>query len=116
MTDGNLGCLHPAARLDDTVHQRVRLGLLSVLAEVDRAEFTYLREVLELSDGNLNRHLAVLADAGLVSSKRIGPPGRPRTWVRITREGRDALRRELAELRRIVDSHRGPAVPEGDGS
>ena len=41
---------HPVARLDDLVHQRVRLGLLSVLAEVDRADFTFLRDRLGLSD------------------------------------------------------------------
>jgi DNA-binding MarR family transcriptional regulator len=97
--------LHPAAHLDDTVHQRIRLGLLSVLAEVDEAEFVYLRQVLELSDGNLNRHLAVLAEAGFITSGRVRSTGRARTWVRITPDGRRALRQELAELRRIVDSH-----------
>jgi hypothetical protein len=43
---------HPLQRLDDTVHQRVRLGILAVLAEADRADFTYLRRVL-LTDGIL---------------------------------------------------------------
>jgi DNA-binding MarR family transcriptional regulator len=107
--------LHPAAHLDDTVHQRVRLGLLSVLAEVDEADFVYLRQVLELSDGNLNRHLAVLAEAGFVTSGRARSTGRARTWVRITAEGRRALRHELAELRRIVESHgrSGGAGPGG---
>jgi DNA-binding MarR family transcriptional regulator len=109
--------LHPAAHLDDTVHQRIRLGLLSVLAEVDEAEFVYLRQVLELSDGNLNRHLAVLAEAGFVTSRRVRSTGRARTWVRITADGRRALRQELAELRRIVESHdpSGGATP-GSGS
>ncbi len=96
---------HPTAQLDDTVHQRVRLGVLSVLTEAGHAEFTYLRQVLELSDGNLNRHLAVLAEAGYVDSRRVASGGRARTWVSITSAGRQALRSELAELRRIVDAH-----------
>lgn len=99
---------HPAVHLDDTVHQRVRLGLLSILAEVEHAEFTYLRQLLELSDGNLNRHLSVLAEAGFVGSRRVAAGRRARTWVSITPAGREALRAELAELRRIVAAHDHP--------
>ena len=51
-------------RLDDVVHQRTRLGVLTILAEVDSAAFTYLRDELGLSDGNLSRHLRVLEEAG----------------------------------------------------
>lgn len=97
---------HPAARLNDTVHQRVRLGILSILDVAGEAEFTYLRQVLELSDGNLNRHLAVLCEAGYVETRRVSSPRRARTWVSITAAGRRALRDELEDLRRIVDSHR----------
>ncbi|CAN5684765.1 hypothetical protein BH20ACT1_BH20ACT1_04210 [soil metagenome] len=43
---------HPLQRLDDTVHQRVRLGILAVLAEADRADFTYLPRVLDLTDAS----------------------------------------------------------------
>lgn len=96
---------HPAARLDDTVHQRVRLGILSVLDEAGEAEFTYLRQVLELSDGNLNRHLAVLGEAGFVRTRRVASSRRARTWVHITAAGRRALHDELTELRRIVDGY-----------
>src|SRR3712207_8147482 len=60
---------HPARRLDDTVHQRVRLGILAVLREARRADFAYLRDALELTDGNLSRHIAVLEDAGLRSEE-----------------------------------------------
>jgi DNA-binding MarR family transcriptional regulator len=57
---------HPALRLDDTVHQRVRLGILALLAEARRADFSYVREARDLSDGNLSRHIQVLEQAGLV--------------------------------------------------
>jgi DNA-binding MarR family transcriptional regulator len=96
---------HPSTALDDVVHQRVRLGLLSVLVEAHHAEFTYLRQLLELSDGNLNRHLAVLAEAGYVRSQRDTSGSRPRTWVSITPAGRRAFRAELAALKRLVRTH-----------
>lgn len=98
--------VHPVLRLDDTVHQRVRLGLLSILVEADRAEFTHLRQALELSDGNLNRHLAALVAAGYVTTHKDGSAGRTRTWVRATAAGRQAFGAELAELERLVRAHR----------
>ncbi len=94
--------MHPATRIDDTIHQRVRLGILAVLSEVGRADFAYLRETLELTDGNLSRHLAVLEEAGLVKVAKTFEGKRPRTWVSATRAGRAALAAEVAALREIV--------------
>ncbi len=51
---------HPSAELDDVIHQRVRLGVLSILAQTREADFTYLRDTLGVTDGNLGRHLDVL--------------------------------------------------------
>ena len=93
---------HPASRLDDTVHQRVRLGILAVLKEADRADFTFLRNALELSDGNLSRHLTVLEQAGHVEIRKTFEGRKPRTWVRATRKGRDALDAEIAALRDLI--------------
>jgi DNA-binding MarR family transcriptional regulator len=95
---------HPIHRLDDDVHQRVRLGILANLAGVARVDFTYLRDELGVTDGNLGRHLEVLEDAGFVAMTRSTGPGRPRTWIKITKAGRDALRREVEALRQILAS------------
>ncbi|MGH9164232.1 MAG: winged helix-turn-helix domain-containing protein [Acidimicrobiales bacterium] len=93
---------HPMGRLDDTVHQRVRLAVLAVLAEADRAEFTYLRDALELTDGNLSRHLGVLEQAGYVRIRKTIEARKPRTWVHATRRGRAALAAEVAALRELL--------------
>jgi DNA-binding MarR family transcriptional regulator len=93
---------HPALRLDDTVHQRVRLGILAVLREARRADFGYLRDALELTDGNLSRHIAVLEQAGLVEVEKGFEGKRPRTWVQATKAGRAALDTELAALRELI--------------
>jgi len=93
---------HPALRLDDMVHQRVRLGILAVLGEVRRADFSYLRGALELTDGNLSRHLQVLEEAGLVKVDKGFEGRRPRTWVEATRRGRKALEEEMSALRELI--------------
>lgn len=93
---------HPALELDDVVHQRVRLGILAVLAEAKRADFGFLRDALDLSDGNLSRHIQVLEEAGLVSVEKGYEGRRPRTWVSATRRGRTALDAELSSLRELI--------------
>jgi len=92
----------PTNGLDDVVHQRHRLGILTITAEARQAEFGYLREALALTAGNLSRHLSVLEEAGLVQVDKGYKGRRPRTWVRITGRGRTALAAELDVLARLV--------------
>lgn len=98
---------HPTARLDNTVHQRVRLGILTVLSEADRADFTYLRDALGLTDGNLSRNLQVLEEAGYVAIEKTFEGKRPRTWVSATKTGEQALAAEVAALRELLGGVEG---------
>ena len=66
-----------------------------------------LRETLHLTNGNLNRHLKVLVDAGLLESIREEGKGRTRTWVTITPAGRAALDAEIAALRALIGARLG---------
>jgi hypothetical protein len=84
---------HPALDLDDAVHQKTRLALLTVVDEAQRADFPYLKRTLALTDGNLGRHLDVLAQQGLVHITKGYEGRRPRTWAAITPEGRTRPRR-----------------------
>jgi DNA-binding MarR family transcriptional regulator len=93
---------HPSQRLDDVVHQRVRLGILAVLSEADVADFAYLKESLHLTDGNLSRHLQVLEEAGYVHIDKVFEGRRPRTWVSATKAGRTAFAAELGALRELI--------------
>jgi DNA-binding MarR family transcriptional regulator len=93
---------HPAGELNDVVHQRVRLGILAVLAEAKRADFTFVRDSLGLTDGNLARHLQVLERAGYITTEKAFERRKPRTWVRVTRQGTDALAQEIAALRALI--------------
>src|SRR5580700_11486701 len=96
---------HPTNGIDETVHQRHRLGILTITAEAQRAEFGYLREALDLTPGNLSRHLTVLERAGMVRVEKGYEGRRPRTWVSITRQGRAALAAEMEALTRLVRDH-----------
>lgn len=93
---------HPIAELDETVHQRVRLGILVVLAEVPHAEFTEVRKLLGVTDGNLTTHVGVLETAGYVAVEKTFRGRRPLTLLRITAAGRRALQAEREILERLL--------------
>jgi DNA-binding MarR family transcriptional regulator len=101
---------HPTSALDDTIHQRVRLGILAVLSESRRADFGYLKDVLEVTAGNLSAHLAILEEAGHVQIAKGIEDKRSRTWITATRKGRAALASEVATMRTLLEgianSHR----------
>lgn len=93
---------HPATQLDDTIHQRVRLGILALLNETRRADFTYLREALDLTDGNLGQHLRVLEERGFIEISKAFQGNRPRSWVSATKAGRVALASEVSTLKALL--------------
>jgi DNA-binding MarR family transcriptional regulator len=93
---------HPVNGLDEIVHQRARLGILAVLNETTRTDFGYLRNALELTDGNLSRHLTVLEEADLVEVEKGYEGKRPRTWVKITKLGKKAFAYEIESLKSLV--------------
>jgi DNA-binding MarR family transcriptional regulator len=96
---------YPTNDLNEVVHQRHRLGILTIAAESKQVEFGYLREVLDLTGGNLSRHITVLDEAGLLEVHKGYEGKRPRTWVSITDAGRRALADEIAALRALVARH-----------
>jgi DNA-binding MarR family transcriptional regulator len=93
---------HPTTRLDPTIHQPARLGILTVACETKRIDFVSLRDLLGLTDGNLSRHLATLEAAGYISVEKAFEDRKPRTWISATKAGRKALATEIAALRDIV--------------
>jgi DNA-binding MarR family transcriptional regulator len=89
--------------IDRTIHEKARLGILTSL--ITRSEgllFNDLKELCALTDGNLNRHLKVLEDAGLVEIWKGFKNNRPQTLVRITHAGRAKSAEYLAVLQSVV--------------
>ncbi len=91
------------SRIDDVIHGRVRLGIITYLASVDAAEFNELKALLETTAGNLSVHLRKLEDAGYVAITKSFISRKSMTRVRITKAGRTAFVAYLAELRALLD-------------
>ena len=89
--------------LDRVMHERARLSILTALssAETSRA-FADLKALCELTDGNLNRHLKVLTEAGLVRATKRGQGRNAETLVTLTAAGRRSFTAYLEELERVL--------------
>jgi DNA-binding MarR family transcriptional regulator len=85
-------------QLDDLIHSRLRLAAMAVLASVERAEFTFLRDQVKATDGNLGAHLRKLEDAGYVTATKRFAERKPVTDYRITPSGRAAFEAYVQQL------------------
>jgi predicted ArsR family transcriptional regulator len=105
------GAPYAYSGLERIFHERGRLAVCTCLvANPEGMRFTDLQDACALTDGNLNRHLHVLAEVGIVMTERVRGPGRPATIVRITDDGRRRFLAYIDELEAVVrDVHRRSA-------
>ena len=87
---------------DELILSKTRLGILSALVSGDKLEFTYLRNALKLSDGNLSVQISKLEEAGYIKVEKIFVDRKPRTFCKITAKGIDALVCLLKHLEKMV--------------
>ena len=90
--------------LDPVIHGKLRLALLSLLAGVNEAEFTWLREKTGSTDGNLGAQLTKLEEAGYLSVEKKFVARKPMTLYRMTEKGRDALAEYIKALKQLLGS------------
>lgn len=89
-------------RLDDVIHSRIRLAVMSILVGVEEAEFTYLRDRTGATDGNLGAHLRKLEEARYVAVEKRFEDRKPVTRYGLTEEGREAFRRYVDRLGAMI--------------
>ena len=93
------------AELNETIHQPVRLRIMAALVTLgpdEEVEFTYLRDLLEVTDGNLGAHLRKLEEAGYITLNKLFVERKPRTFVSATKEGRNIFDAHVAALESIL--------------
>ena len=93
-------------KLDRVVHGRARLRILSALAVNDTMSFNELKELLDVTDGNLSVHARKLEEADYVRCTKSFRGRVPRTEFRLTATGRRALERYLDHMETLIRSLR----------
>lgn len=95
--------LQPIADIDRTIHAPARLMILAFLSVVDSADFTFLLTQTGLTHGNLSSHLQKLEEAGYISVQKEFVDRIPRTLIRLTDTGREAIQTYRETMRQVVE-------------
>ena len=93
--------------LDKTIHERMRLGIISALAANQSLSFTDLKNLLNTTDGNISVHARKLEEAGYLTCEKSFKGRVPLTEYRITSDGRAALNRYLNHMEALISAMRG---------
>lgn len=93
--------------LDALIHERQRLGIIAALAVNDAMSFNELKDVLEITDGNLSDHARKLERAGYVRVEKTFRARKPLTRYQLTSRGRQALRGYMENMQSVLDAVSG---------
>jgi DNA-binding MarR family transcriptional regulator len=91
--------------LNEIIHQPVRLRVMAALVTLEagnEVDFTYLRDLLDVTDGNLGAHLRKLEEAGYIAVNKLFIDRKPRTFFSVTAEGRKVFQEHVAALESIL--------------
>ena len=88
---------------DKLLMSRTRMGIISALVGGDKMEFTYLRDSLGLTDGNLSVQISKFQETGYIKVEKVFLDRKPKTFCMITAKGQRALKNLLKQLESVVD-------------
>ena len=92
--------------LDNLIHERIRLGIVSALAANETLTFSELKELLQTTDGNVSVHARKLEDAQYLTCTKSCEGRVPRTEYKLTAAGRRALERYLDHMEALIHAAR----------
>ncbi len=81
---------------------RIRLGIMSVLMVNESADFTTLKEILGVTDGNLASHAKALETENYIMIEKQFIGKKPNTSYRTTQEGRKAFQDHIEALEKLI--------------
>ncbi|PTB95719.1 transcriptional regulator [Marivirga lumbricoides] len=88
--------------LDPLLHSQLRLAIMSLLMNVEQAEFTYIKDKTEATAGNLSVQVNKLKDAGYITVEKSFKDNYPLTTCKVTEKGIDAFENYLNALRSYI--------------
>ena len=89
-------------KFDELILSKTRLGIIAALMGGDKLDFTYLRDVLKLSDGNLSIQIRKLEEAGYIKVQKVFVDRKPKTFCKITPKGQKAVKNLIGKLESLI--------------
>lgn len=97
---------NPFENLDKVLEHRIRLQIMSVLVTNDTSDFNTLKEMLNVTDGNLASHIKALEKEKYISVSKTFVDRKPNTKYKVTEKGRSAFKKHLDALEAVVKQQR----------
>ena len=94
-------------KFDELILSKTRLGIIAALMGGDKLDFTYLRDTLKLSDGNLSIQIRNLEEAGYIKVEKVFVDRKPKTFCKITRKGQKAVKNLIGNLESLINLDSG---------
>lgn len=92
-------------KLDKIIHERGRMGIMSMLAANPDLSFVEIKRSLTMTDGNLSVHIRTLQQAEYIEVTKSFFNNRPLTTCRMTAKGRRAFKKYIKQLESIVQEN-----------
>ena len=89
-------------QLNDIIHSRIRLAVIAVLVTVDEAEFVFLKDKVNATDGNLSTHLKKLEESGYVAVSKSFENRKPVSRYMLTQKGKNAFKIYIERLKKLI--------------
>ena len=96
-------------KLDPLLHSELRLAIVALLANLDEADFVYIREKTGATAGNLSVQLDKLSEAGYIKVEKSFSGKKTRTACSLTEQGRKAFSDYIEALQSYIGKSRHPA-------
>ncbi len=89
--------------LDPVLHSQLRLAIVSLLVSVKEAEFTFLKEKINSTAGNLSVQIQKLKEAGYIEIEKKFKDNYPQTICRISKEGIKAFDKYVKDIQNYLN-------------
>ena len=93
---------HDISKLNKAFESRIRIGIMSILMVNNRVEFSVLKEMLDLTDGNLASHITALEKLKYLEVTKQFVGKKPNTSYKVTEDGKIAFNKHLDALEDII--------------
>jgi len=95
--------MNPIQNLNKTFDNRIRLGIMSALMVNDEINFNDLKELLEITDGNLASHIKGLEEAGYLKVQKGFIGRKTNTTYSATKVGEKAFKQHIEALEQMIN-------------
>jgi DNA-binding MarR family transcriptional regulator len=93
---------NPIEQLQKVFDSRVRLGIMSALMVNDEVSFNELKELIQVTDGNLASHLKALEENGFIKVNKGFVGRKTNTTYAVTKAGEKAFRQHIEALEQMI--------------